>query len=131
MNLKRLVPSLAAFTLGLSSCATVETPPAGAVPGPALWQVADEDTTIYLFGTVHALPQSTNWFDGRIERAFDASDELVTEIDVGDAGKSQRARSGATTGLRRRWGSTSERAIGTGPGSRRWSAGSPGPRTRG
>jgi uncharacterized protein YbaP (TraB family) len=25
--------------------------------GPALWKVADEDTTIYLFGTVHVLPK--------------------------------------------------------------------------
>lgn len=24
---------------------------------PALWKVADEDTTIYLFGTIHALPK--------------------------------------------------------------------------
>ena len=25
-------------------------------PGSALWKVTDKDTTIYLFGTVHALP---------------------------------------------------------------------------
>jgi uncharacterized protein YbaP (TraB family) len=87
MMFKRLIASLAAFTLGLAGCATgpvVETPPPGAVPGPALWQVADEDTTIYLFGTVHALPKDKNWFDGRIERAFNASDELVTEVDLSD-----------------------------------------------
>ena len=52
------------------------------MPGPALWKVADADTTIYLFGTVHALPQGKEWFDGRIERAFDASDEMVTEVDL-------------------------------------------------
>jgi uncharacterized protein len=87
MKLKRLIASLAAFALGLSGCATgapVETPPPGAVPGPALWQVADEDTTIYLFGTVHALPKDKNWFDGRIERAFNSADELVTEVDISD-----------------------------------------------
>jgi uncharacterized protein YbaP (TraB family) len=87
MNFKRLIAAVAAFSLGLAGCATgavVETPPPGAVPGPALWQVADEDTTIYLFGTVHALPKDKNWFDGRIERAFDASDELVTEVDITD-----------------------------------------------
>ena len=53
--------------------------------GPALWQVADEDTTIYLFGTVHALPQDVEWYDGRIAGAFDASDEFVTEIDMAQA----------------------------------------------
>jgi uncharacterized protein YbaP (TraB family) len=91
---KRLIASAAAFALGLSGCAMgprVETPPKGAVPGPALWKVADKDTTIYLFGTVHALPADKNWFDGRIERAFAASDELVTEVDIADAAGSARS----------------------------------------
>jgi uncharacterized protein YbaP (TraB family) len=61
------------------------------VPGPALWQVGDKDTTIYLFGTVHALPKDKNWFDARIERAFNASDEMVTEVDVGDVSGSTQA----------------------------------------
>ena len=92
MKLKRLVASTAAaLSMGLSGCASVDTPPAGAVPGPALWQVADEDTTIYLFGTVHALPEGKNWFDGRIERAFNSADELVTEIDVSSAAQSAQA----------------------------------------
>ena len=94
MKLKRLIASAAAFALGLSGCATIEAPPPGAVPGPALWAVSDDDTTIYLFGTVHALPEGKNWFDGRIERAFNASDELVTEIDIGDsAGSAQSLQS--------------------------------------
>jgi uncharacterized protein YbaP (TraB family) len=92
MKLKRFLASAAAaLSLGTSACASVDTPPAGAVPGPALWQVADKDTTIYLFGTVHALPQTTMWFDGRIERAFDASDELVTEVDLSNPAALQQA----------------------------------------
>jgi len=91
MTLKRLIASAAALSLGLSGCATVETPPRGAVPGPALWQVSDRDTTIYLFGTVHALPKDKNWFDARIERAFNASGEMVTEVDVGDVSGSSQA----------------------------------------
>jgi len=47
---------------------------------PALWKISDDDTTIYLFGTIHALPQGIDWFDGRIRHAFDGSQELVTEI---------------------------------------------------
>jgi len=58
--------------------------PAAAQPGPALWQIADEDTTIYLFGTVHVLPKDVDWFDGRIERAFNSADEMVTEIGLDD-----------------------------------------------
>ena len=97
MKLKRfLAATAAALSLGSSACASVDTPPAGAVPGPALWQVSDRDTTIYLFGTVHALPQATTWFDGRIERAFNASDQLVTEIDVANAASSAQALQSAS-----------------------------------
>ena len=91
MTLKRLIASAVALSLGLAGCATVDTPPPGAVPGPALWQVSDKDTTIYLFGTVHALPKDKNWFDARIERAFNASEEMVTEVDVGDVSGSTQA----------------------------------------
>lgn len=48
--------------------------------GPALWKLSDEDTTIYLFGTVHALPRDTVWFTGPVKQAVDASDALITEI---------------------------------------------------
>jgi uncharacterized protein YbaP (TraB family) len=47
--------------------------------GPALWVVQDTDTTIYLFGTFHALDGRSNWFTRSIRAAFDASDELVLE----------------------------------------------------
>jgi len=48
--------------------------------GPALWKVADEDTTIYLFGTVHALPGDLVWYDAEIDAALSSSDTVVTEI---------------------------------------------------
>lgn len=47
---------------------------------PALWKVSDEDTTIYLFGTVHALPPGIAWYRGPVAEAFEGSRELVTEI---------------------------------------------------
>lgn len=49
---------------------------------PALWKIADEDTTIYLFGTIHLLPDTVNWYSGRIKQALDSSGTLVTEIDM-------------------------------------------------
>lgn len=51
---------------------------------PALWRIADGDTTIYLFGTIHALPRDVAWRSSAIERAIDASDELILEIADGD-----------------------------------------------
>lgn len=98
MHLKRLIATAAALSLTLAGCAGTqrpETPPPGAVPGPALWKVADGDTTIYLFGTVHALPQGKEWYDGRIERAFTASDEIVTEVDLSDQSASAAAMQAA------------------------------------
>ncbi|MGB7408072.1 MAG: TraB/GumN family protein, partial [Pontixanthobacter sp.] len=50
--------------------------------GPALWKVADEDTTIYLFGTVHLLPNDIEWKTDTIRTALSSSDTLVTEIDM-------------------------------------------------
>ena len=46
---------------------------------PALWKLADADTTIYLFGTMHILPAGTNWMDPAIKKAIDASQSLTLE----------------------------------------------------
>lgn len=56
---------------------------------PALWRIADADTTIYLFGTIHLLPQGLNWFHGPLADAFARSSELVTEIPEIDPQTSQ------------------------------------------
>lgn len=47
---------------------------------PALWVVKDDDTTIYLFGTVHVLKPGLSWFDEAVKDAFDKSDELMLEM---------------------------------------------------
>lgn len=57
--------------------------PAPTPAGPALWKLADEDTTIYLFGTIHILPREAAWFTPVIDEALDSSDVLVTEIPSG------------------------------------------------
>ena len=46
---------------------------------PAIWVVNDHDTTIYLFGTFHALDGRTEWFNDEVRTAFTASNELVLE----------------------------------------------------
>ncbi|MEO1044590.1 MAG: TraB/GumN family protein [Pseudomonadota bacterium] len=56
---------------------------------PALWIVQDEDTTIYLFGTLHLLRPKLSWFDEAVRDAFDASDELVLEMIEPDPAKMQ------------------------------------------
>ncbi|MEN9683705.1 MAG: hypothetical protein RLZZ427_1456 [Pseudomonadota bacterium] len=58
----------------------VERVPLDRVATPALWKVADADTTIYLFGTIHMLPAGIDWYHGKLAMAFDQAGELVTEI---------------------------------------------------
>jgi uncharacterized protein YbaP (TraB family) len=84
--LRRFLLPLAA--LGLPACVPADARPAHAAAayhGPAIWKVADKDTTIYLFGTVHVLPKDASWFSGPVARAYASSGELVTEIPVDDA----------------------------------------------
>jgi uncharacterized protein YbaP (TraB family) len=84
--LRRILTPLVA--LALPACAPVDARPANAAEayhGPAIWKVADKDTTIYLFGTVHVLPKDTKWYSGPVERAYLSAGELVTEIPVDDA----------------------------------------------
>jgi hypothetical protein len=57
---------------------------------PAVWVVNDEDTTIYLFGTFHALDGKSEWFNDEVKTAFAASDELVLETVVPDAAALKR-----------------------------------------
>ncbi|WP_245409568.1 TraB/GumN family protein [Allosphingosinicella vermicomposti] len=71
---------LSGVALSLAACASAEAPEAPAVAKPALWKIADEDTTIYLFGTVHLLPKGLAWRSPALERAIASSDTLVTEI---------------------------------------------------
>lgn len=49
-------------------------------PDPALWVISDDDTTIYLFGTIHLLKPGLTWFDEAVKTAFDSSEELVIEM---------------------------------------------------
>lgn len=59
-----------------AAVAEAETP----LASPALWKVADDDTTIYLFGTIHALPKDVDWYSSAIGNALSSSDSVVTEI---------------------------------------------------
>lgn len=47
-----------------------------------MWAISDEDTTIFLFGTFHALDRDTGWFSNVVRAAFNHSDELVLETIV-------------------------------------------------
>ena len=47
---------------------------------PAIWVIKDPDTTVYLFGTFHALDGKSDWFNDEVKTAFDAAGEVVLEL---------------------------------------------------
>ena len=49
---------------------------------PAMWRLADEDTTIHLFGTVHLLPSELQWRTEMINEAITDADTIVFETDT-------------------------------------------------
>lgn len=49
---------------------------------PALWTMRDEDTTIYLLGTVHLLRPELDWQTPEIEAAIAAAGTVVFEADT-------------------------------------------------
>jgi uncharacterized protein YbaP (TraB family) len=51
---------------------------------PALWSVSDADTTVYLFGTIHLLPEKYNWRTAKFDQAVAGSNELVLETIIDD-----------------------------------------------
>jgi uncharacterized protein YbaP (TraB family) len=63
---------------------------------PALWQVSDADTTIYLFGTIHLLPANYQWRTAKFDQAMASSHELVVEtiVDEKDPTKLMSALTG-------------------------------------
>ena len=52
---------------------------------PAMFEVRDADTTVYIFGTFHALDGQSDWFNDRVRTAFDQSNELILETVVPEA----------------------------------------------
>lgn len=68
--------------LGLTAAAgfaTADARPPQPVVRPALWQVSDPDTSIYLFGTFHLLPPGHRWATPAISDAVAKSGQLYVE----------------------------------------------------
>jgi len=77
---RRVFAPLAALVAFLPSGAAARQ----TVARPALWEVTDPDTTIYLFGTIHLLPENTAWRTAAFDRAVAGSQQLVLETIVDD-----------------------------------------------
>ena len=51
--------------------------------GPAIWVATDFDSTLYLFGTVHLLPDDLVWQREDMRQAFAESGTIFFEVDTG------------------------------------------------
>jgi uncharacterized protein YbaP (TraB family) len=74
--MSRAAAALAAVSLGLAGPALAK--PVGG--HPAMWKLSDHDTTIYLFGTFHLLPDAQTWRTPEFDKALAAAGELVLEV---------------------------------------------------
>ena len=79
MLLKIFRRALALVGIATAACAAPHATTAPAAARPALWEVTDPDTTIYLFGTIHLLPEDYAWRTKAIDKAISNSDTLVVE----------------------------------------------------
>jgi len=85
--------------LGLAAFAASGTPAGARSNGPALWEVSDKDTTVYLFGTIHLLPQDSHWRTKKFEKALNGSQTLVLETLIDTANPQQLAGVMASMGF--------------------------------
>lgn len=87
--------------LGLVSLAVAPTTAAEARSsrGPALWQVSDKDTTVYLFGTIHLLPRESQWRTSKLDEAVQKSQTLVLETLIDTSNPQQLAGVMASLGF--------------------------------
>ena len=73
------LPLAAQKTSEATAPAAAARPAAPRFPRPAIWLIEDEDTKIYLFGTVHVFPASLQWRSPALNRIIEEADELVME----------------------------------------------------
>lgn len=50
---------------------------------PAIWKVSDEDSSIWLFGSIHLLPAGTDWRTEVLDDLLAAADKVYFETDLG------------------------------------------------
>ena len=68
--------------------------------GPAIWVATDFDSTLYLFGTVHLLPDDLVWQREDMRQAFAESGTIFFEVDTGPESQVQGTVLTTSLGLR-------------------------------
>ena len=100
MLIRYLRRGLAALGIAALASGAALADPASAKGRPALWQVSDRDTTVYLFGTIHLLPKDYAWRTPKFEKAVAGSQSLVVETIIDTSNPAALAGEMARLGFR-------------------------------
>lgn len=68
-------------------------------PKPLLWQVSDDDNSVYLLGSFHMLKESDYPLAASVEEAFDAAEKIYFEISPEEMDDPEIARKMVQTGI--------------------------------
>ena len=71
---RRLLPLIALLSLA-----------GPALAAPALWEVRDDDSAVWIFGSFHVLPADIEWRTELFDTVLDEADKVFFEADVGGA----------------------------------------------
>lgn len=74
---------LRSFLFGLLLAAS----PVAAGAAPALWEVSDADSKVWLFGSIHVLKPGVDWRTPLFDQTLKAADQVYFEADIGPLGQ--------------------------------------------
>ena len=81
LNIKTLLWLAVAFvSVSLSGCSLKDKP-----RQHFLWKISDQNSSVYILGSIHFADKTFYPLDSVIVNAFDRSDELAVEIDISDS----------------------------------------------
>lgn len=86
MSLKTILAAALAFA---SFCAAPAFAQTDSDAAPALYVVRDEDSTLYLFGTIHLRRTGASWGGPHVEVALAEAEEIWTEVDLSATSEAQ------------------------------------------
>lgn len=73
----------------LAVLATALTFAGDANAAPAIWKVSDENSSVWLFGSIHMLPSGLEWRSALFDNLLDEADRIYFETDLGFEGQTR------------------------------------------
>lgn len=87
---------LARLSASLLALAALAAP---ALAAPAMWEVSDSDSKIWIFGSIHVLPDNYEWRTELFDTTLAKADKVVFEADVSPVAQAQIGAEAFATGI--------------------------------